>query len=135
MNDPVFLTLEMVLYIQAFEADRTGSPKVIREQEALEAALAAPQASFDGQYLMDLFEMAATHVIALAHHHPFLDANKRCAAGSALAFLSINGYRVEEQRDEELADLILDYLNKVATKDILVQYLREHSRPKEPWSK
>ncbi len=132
MNEPFFLTLEHVLYIQAFEADRTGSPTVIRDQGSLDAALAAPQASFGGQYLMDLFEMAAAYVTAIAQHHPFLDGNKRCAAGSALAFLSINGYHVEERRDEELADLLLDYLNKVATKDDLAQYFRDRSIPKEP---
>jgi death on curing protein len=131
MNDPVFLTLEEVLYIQSFEADRTGSPTIVRDHGALEAALAAPQASFDGQYLLDIFEMAAAYATAIAHHHPFLDANKRCAAGSALAFLSINGYRVEERRDEELADILLDYLNKVATKESLAQYFRDRSIVKE----
>lgn len=75
--------------------------------------------------------MAATYVTAIAHHHPFLDGNKRCAAGSALAFLSINGYLVEERRDEELADLLLDYLNKVATKDDLARYFRDRSISKE----
>ena len=130
MNDPVFLTQDQILYIQKFEADRTGSPTLVRDQGALEAALAAPQASFGGQYLMDLLEMTATYVIALAHHHPFLDANKRTAAGGALAFLSINGYVVQETKDEELADLILAYLNKVITKEDVTRYFREHSFPK-----
>lgn len=132
MSDPIFLTLEEVLYIQKFEADRTGSPTSIRDQGALSAALAAPQASFGGQYLMDLFEMASAYITAIARHHPFLDANKRCAAGSALAFLSINGYRIEESRDEELADLLLDYLNKIVTKEDLAQYFRDRSFSKEP---
>lgn len=131
MSDPIFLSLEQVVYIQKFEADRTGSPTLVRDQGALEAALAAPQASFDGQYLMDLFEMAAAYVTALSSHHPFLDANKRTAAGGALVFLSINGYIVKERRDEELADLILDYLNKVATKDDLARYFRERSVSKD----
>ena len=54
------------------------------------------------------------------------------ALEAALAFLSINGNRVEEQRDEELADLVLDHLNKVATKEDLAQYFRDRSIPKEP---
>lgn len=83
MTDPVFLSLEQNLYIQAFEAELTGSPTVVRDQGGLEAALAAPQARFGGQYLMDFFEMAAAYMTAIATHHPFLDANKRCAASSA----------------------------------------------------
>jgi death-on-curing protein len=131
MSDPVFLTLEQVLYIQRFEAELTGSPSLIRDQGALESALAAPQAGFDGQYLMDIFEMAATYIASLAQHHPFLDGNKRCAAGSALSFLSINGYLIQERQDEELADLILGYLNKVATKEDLVAYFRERAISKD----
>lgn len=65
--------------------------------------MAAPQASFDGKYLMDHFEIAAAYVTSLFTHHPFLDANKRTAAGGALVFLSINGFIVNESRDEELA--------------------------------
>lgn len=132
MNDPVFLISEQVLYIQKFEAVRTGSPTLVRDRGALEAALAAPQASFGGQYLMDLFEMAASYVSAISHHHPFLDGNKRTAAGSALAFLSINGYVVNEKGDEELADLILGYLDKTVSKDELARYFREQSVSKEP---
>ena len=130
MIEPIFLTLDQVLYIQNFEAKLTNSPTIVRDQGALEAALAAPQASFGGEYLMDLFEMAATYVVSLADRHPFLDANKRVSAGSALAFLSTNGYLVTEKRDEELADLILAYLTKSATKDDLSQYFRKHSAPK-----
>jgi death on curing protein len=131
MTDPIFLTLDQVLYIQKFEAEFTNSPTLIRDQGALEAALAAPQASFGGEFLMDLFEMAAAYVISLAHHHPFLDGNKRTAAGAALAFLSINGYHIIESHDEELADILLDFLNKTLSKEDVASYLKSHAVAKE----
>ncbi len=134
MTEPIFLTLEQALYIQKFEATLTNSPTIVRDQGALEAALAAPQASFDGQFLMDLFEMAAAYVTAIANHHPFLDGNKRTAAGSALAFLSMNGYIVQERRNEELADIILSYLIKAATKEDLANYFRERVVRKDFYS-
>jgi death on curing protein len=127
MNEPVFLTQEQVLYIQVFEANLTGSPTLIRDAEALQAAIEAPKATFDGQFLMDLFEMAATYAIAISHHHPFLDGNKRCAMGSALTFLAMNGYGVGEHKDEALADLLLDFLNKAIRKQDVAQYFREHA--------
>jgi death on curing protein len=127
MNEPVFLALEQVLYIQKFEANLTGSPTLVRDAEALQAALEAPKATFDGQFLMDLFEMAATYAIAISHHHPFLDGNKRCAMGSALAFLSMNGYGIHEHQDEALADLLLDFLNKVISKEDVAEYFRVHA--------
>jgi death on curing protein len=127
MNEPVFLTREQVLYIQEFEANLTGSPTLVRDAEALQAAIEAPKASFDGQFLMDLFEMAATYAISISHHHPFLDGNKRCAMGSALAFLAMNGYTVREHKDEALADLLLDFLNKTISKEVVAQYFRDHA--------
>jgi death-on-curing protein len=128
--EPVFLTLEFVLYIHKREAERTNSPLIIRDQGGLEAAMAAPQASFGGQYLMDLFEMAASYVAAFAQHHPFMDGNKRVAAAGALAFLSINGYLVQERYDLELAEKVLGYLDKSVSKEDLARYFRERAIPK-----
>lgn len=131
MIEPIFLSLDQVLYIQRAEATLTNSPTLVRDVSGLEASLSAPQATFEGQYLMDLFEMAATYVAALAIHHPFLDGNKRTAVGSALVFLSINGFIVVETREEELADLVLAYLNKEATKEDLTHYFKERAQPKD----
>jgi death-on-curing protein len=132
MMDPVFLPLDLILYIQKKEAERTNSPTLIRDQGALEAALAAPQASFGGQFLMDLFEMAASYVTAFAQHHPFLDANKRVAAAGALAFLSINGFLIQERHELELAEIVLGYLNKSNTKEDIAQYFRDRAIAKLP---
>jgi death-on-curing protein len=44
--------------------------------------------------------------------HPFVDGNKRTALASALTFLYLNGYSVEERYDEDLADLTIDFFYK-----------------------
>lgn len=124
-----FLTVDDVVYIQEQEATLTNSPTLIRSREALESAIAAPQASFDGQFLMDVFEMAATYIVSLAVNHPFMDGNKRTAAASALVFLSMNGYDVTENHEEELADQVLSYLEKKVSKEQLAEYFRSHSAP------
>jgi death on curing protein len=131
MTVPIFLTLDQVLFIQKFEAGRTNSPTLVRDKEGLEAAISAPQATLDGEFLMDLCEMAATYITAISGHHPFLDGNKRTAVGGALTFLSFNGFLVKEERDEELADFVLDFINKKIGKDDLTRYFRERSVPKE----
>jgi death-on-curing protein len=127
MMEPVFLPPEFVLYIHRREAERTNSPLIIRDQGGLEAAMAAPQASFGGQYLMDPFEMAASYLAAFAQHHPFMDGNKRVAAAGALSFLSINGYAVDESHDLELAEQVLGYLGKSVSKEDLARYFRERA--------
>jgi death-on-curing protein len=127
MRDPVFLSIEQVLFIQQYEAALTNSSTVIRDQAGLDSAIAAPQASFGDEYLMDLFEMAATYIASLSMNHPFIDGNKRTAAGSAVAFLDLNCYQLTENYDEELADKVFDFITKKIDKEGLADYLRENS--------
>ena len=84
---PRFLELEEVLFFHNQEMKRSGDPSEIRDINALEAAISAPKATFSGEYLMDIFEMASTYVNSICFNHPFLDGNKRVAALSALSFL------------------------------------------------
>jgi death-on-curing protein len=57
----------------------------------LESAIAAPQASFGGQPLVqDPLEIAAAYLFHLCQNHPFNDGNKRTALATCLVFLSKN---------------------------------------------
>ena len=96
-----------------------------------EAATYAPRATYGGKYLLDLFNMAAAYVVAIAVRHPFLDGNKRTAAASALTFLYLNGYSLVERHPEELADAVLDLLNKDLDREQLGNWLRERAIDRE----
>jgi death-on-curing protein len=61
----------------------------------LEAAIARPQATFDGEALYpDLFSQAAALMDSLINNHAFLDGNKRTGITAAGLFLRLNGYRL-----------------------------------------
>ena len=122
MKAPVFLTLEQIQYIQECEMSLTKGISTLRNEKGLKAATAAPQATYNSKYLMNLFEMAATYITSISIHHPYLDGNKRTAAGSAITFLLINGYQLNENYPEELADIILEFLKNKITKDDLAIY-------------
>ena len=124
---PIFLSLEDVLYFHEKEINRAKGTKEIRDLGALEASLEAPKASFEGKYLMDIFEMAATYVRSICTRHPFLDGNKRVAALCAVVFLHINGYDFSENYKEELADKILALVTKKINKSKLAKYFEENS--------
>ncbi len=47
----------------------------------------------------DLFDLAAVLLIHLARNHPFVDGNKRVAAGSAIVFLAMNKVRIRRNDD------------------------------------
>lgn len=87
MKDPTFLSLEDVLFIHQEEIKTSGGEPNIRDQEGVKACVDTPKASFGGEYLYDLFGMAATYITCLTMRHPFVDGNKRTALASALTFL------------------------------------------------
>lgn len=130
MPDPVFLKVQDILFIHQQELKTAGGAEGLRVPEAVDACVEAPKASYEEEYLQDIFQMAASYIACLAIRHPFFDGNKRTALAAALTFLYLNGYTVNESYDEELADLLLDFLVKKVTKDELAESLRSSSVPR-----
>jgi death-on-curing protein len=126
--EPRFLMISEVIEIHDQEIATAGGLSGIRDLKVLESALGAPQASFSGQFLMDIFEMAATYLNSIAINHPFLDGNKRSALASSLTFLFMNGYEIDELYDEELADKTLDLVTRKITKSDLAKHLKARSK-------
>jgi death-on-curing protein len=127
-DGPRFLTISEVMEIHDQEISTAGGLPGVRDVKALESALGAPQASFSGQFCMDIFEMAAAYINSIALNHPFLDGNKRTALATSLTFLFMNGYEIDEHDDGELADKTLDLVARKITKSDLAQYLKSRSK-------
>jgi death-on-curing protein len=126
--EPRFLTVSEVIEIHDQEIASAGGLSGVRDLNTLDSALGAPQASFSGQFLMDIFEMAATYLNSIAINHPFLDGNKRTALASSLTFLFMNGYEIDELYDVELADKTLELVTRKITKSDLAEYLKSRSK-------
>jgi len=128
-GEPRFITVEEALFFHGEEIKQAGGTEGIRDPGGLAAALAAPQATFDGAYLMpSLFEMAAAYVESVCAHHPFVDGNKRTGAACALTFLLLNGYDIEEEYDEELADKVVDLVTHQIDRASLADYFQRRVR-------
>jgi hypothetical protein len=52
---------------------------------------------------------------------------KQASMASALTFLYLNGYEIEESYDLELADLVLGFLSKDISKEDLAKHLKENA--------
>ncbi|MGH9938754.1 MAG: type II toxin-antitoxin system death-on-curing family toxin [Blastocatellia bacterium] len=103
MIEARFPTLGTVLEFHSRLIERYGGSHGLRDQGALESALAAAQ----NRYLYeesDLAACAATYVYHLSQAHAFIDGNKRIAWAVAILFLEINGVilTVPETEAEEL---------------------------------
>jgi death-on-curing protein len=86
------LTVEVVREIHSEAIAKFGGSEGVRDMALLESAVAAPQASFGGEFpYRDLAEVAAAYLYFLCRNHPFVDGNKRAALGACIVFLLLNG--------------------------------------------
>ena len=127
--EPVLLTLDEVLAIQAEQIERYGGTQGGRESGLLASALAMPAATYGGEFLHStLFEMAAAYLFHLCNNHPFLDGNKRTALAACLAFLWLNSLEVVADPDE-IAELVLGVADGSLGKAQVAVYLENRARP------
>jgi death-on-curing protein len=101
----IYLTPAQALFIHARiiaeTGGRTPSGRGIRDLGLLAAAVARPQATFEGRDLYpDLFSKAAALMDSIIRNHPFVDGNKRTGIAAAGMFLALNGRRLVAGNDE-----------------------------------
>jgi death on curing protein len=126
---PVFLTLDEILVIHADQIRRYGGRPGIRDVGLLSSALAMPPASFGGLHLHPSpAEMAAAYLFHISQNHPFLDGNKRTAMAAALAFLWLDGHRLEAD-DDELTEMVFGVAAGRVAKAEAAVFMRVHLRP------
>ncbi|MEO0463275.1 MAG: type II toxin-antitoxin system death-on-curing family toxin [Pseudomonadota bacterium] len=117
--EPVWLDAVLAAAIHDRQLSEHGGPSGVRDQGALESALARPQNTWAyGED--DLCSLAASYAFGLARNHPFADGNKRTAWVLARSFLALNSVELRfdpfdalrtvqalaagELSEEELAD-------------------------------
>ena len=75
--------------------------------DGLESAVAAPFATFGGEYLhADVFAMAAALLRSIAQNQPFVDGNKRVGWVAAVSFLQFNGFDVHATADDVVSVMV-----------------------------
>lgn len=90
-KDIVHLTTEAVRAIHEEVLAAHGGSTGIRDIRLLESAVAAPQATYGGNPLIDdPIEIAAAYLFYICANHAFVDGNKRTALASCLVFLDEN---------------------------------------------
>jgi death on curing protein len=76
--EPLFLSVADVLGLHDDQLRLFGGSAGVRDQGALESAVAMPEATFDDEFLHeDIFHIAAAYAFHIAENQPFVDGNKR----------------------------------------------------------
>ena len=91
-----WLTREAIEIIHKEQLEEHGGLAGIKDENALEAALARPlnKAAYGED---DLFALAGAYIYGIVRNHPFLDGNKRTGYLAAFTFLLINGWLIEAE--------------------------------------
>nr|AGC72445.1 death on curing protein, Doc toxin [uncultured bacterium A1Q1_fos_493] len=122
-----YLTAAQVLFIHDRLIAETGGSAGVRDLGLLAAAVARPQATFDGADLYpDLFTKAAAFMASLVNNHPFVDGNKRVGITAVGLFLRRNGYRLTAT-NAALEAFTMQVAQGKLTVDEMVDWFRTHS--------
>ncbi len=123
----VYLTLDEVLRIHQILIEVFGGANGVLGSGLVESALLRPQTG----YYADLIEEAAALWESLAMNHGFVDGNKRVAYACLEIFLQTNGMDVAATNEELERFIYANLEGGTFRKDVLEQWLREHTAPLE----
>jgi death on curing protein len=116
--------------VEAFHAEqlrRHGGAQGLRDENALESALARPeQKAHYGE--PTVHELAAAYIFGIARNHAFVDGNKRTAIVAAGAFLLLNGHALTADDGR-----LYEFTMSVAAGEIdevgAAAFFRDHTEP------
>lgn len=124
----IWILAEDILLIHSRVIEGSGGLDGLRDRNGLEAAIAAPMQTFDGQelYPSDI-EKIARLGFGLASNHAFVDGNKRISAMMTQLLLKWNGYDLT-LRTGELADMFIAIADGTAKEKDLLDWVYAHLR-------
>lgn len=100
MDEPIWLSRQVVEILHLEQIAEHGGRPGIRDENALESALARPRHLLTYRQSPTLPRLAAALCIGLAKGHPFVDGNKRVALLATYAFLAVNNLVLDADETE-----------------------------------
>ena len=117
---------EKVLLLHQLMAEATGGSVGVRDEGLLESALESAFAGFGEKELYPTKEEKGARIgFALISNHAFVDGNKRIGMYIMMAFLEMNGIRIQCS-DEELVHAGLSVADGSMGYEELLQWVIDH---------
>jgi len=131
VREPVLVPSLVMESIHFEQLNEHGGSHGVRDQSALESALARAHHKHSYEEDADLADLAAAYAFGIARSHPFVDGNKRTAFVVADIFLGLNGYEIETT-DEDVERTFIRLANGKVSEKKLAEWIREHMRETPP---
>ena len=127
MNEPIWLTSELVIAFHDVQLRQFGGPPGLRDSGMLESALgrAVNKWTYESAKLPQL---AAAYTYDIARNHPFVDGNKRAALLAMVVFLDLNGIDLDVP-EAEMAAIILALASGEIGEEGLARWIGDHLTP------
>jgi death-on-curing protein len=124
-REPEWLDRVVIDAIHVDQLREHGGLAGIRDENALESALARRKNRWHYDPTIDLPTLAAAYGWGLANRHPYRDGNKRVAFIGMAVFAELNGYPLEAP-EEEVVQVMLAVADRRCTEKELAQWVRAH---------
>jgi death-on-curing protein len=122
-----WLTRDAIEIIHQEQLDEHGGPAGLKDENALESALARPlnKAAYGET---DIHVLAAAYLYGFVKNHPFSDGNKRTGYLAAFTFLYINGWLIEAEQ-ADIIEFVLEVAAGEIDEDGATRFLRDFTVP------
>lgn len=130
MTEPRWLRRAWVDALHFQQLKRFGGLYGIRDEGAIESALARARNQWEYGDVRDIAALAAAYGFGLARSHGYSDGNKRIAFVAMAVFLELNGYELNAP-EPSVVQTMLAVAAGEATETVLTAWVREHLHPIE----
>lgn len=123
MRKPVWLDQRALVLLHAESLAEHGGLWGLRDEAALESALARPRNVYAYEHSADVARLAAAYGFGLIRGHPFNDGNKRAGFLAIGLFLALNGFELEIDEVNAVTTM-LDLAAGNLTEKALAEWIR-----------
>ena len=124
-REPRWLARTVVDAMHADQLREHGGLPGVRDENALEAALARPRQKWVHGKERDLATLAAAYGFGMAKNHPYRDGNKRIALLTIATFLGVNGYDLDATDADVVTTMVATAAGRVSESE-LARWIQDH---------
>ena len=125
--EPHWLSRVVLDAIHTDQIREHGGLSGVRDETALESALARPQQEWHYGQKVDVALLAAAYCFGLVQNHPYRDGNKRVGFLAMVTFLGINGHDLNATDAEVISEMLALADGRVSEEE-LAAWIRRHAQ-------
>ena len=127
-REPVWIERLVLDAVHFDQLREHGGLLGLRDENALESALARPRQRWNYDRKADWPALAASLGHALSSNHPYRDGNKRIAFLAMATFLELNGLTFDAP-ELEVVEKMIALASGTLSEEELAQWLRSRAKP------